>query len=71
MKRLTSAFGLILFALLTTACVTPIFVLSTHTAKTGPDTEADIIWIQKGELVYRCSNTQSGPVCTPVKELGP
>jgi hypothetical protein len=66
--RLPKHVTLALLVVATGGCFQSFSVLSTHTAKTGPDTEADILWVLKGDTVYRCSNTQAGPVCVAVKQ---
>ena len=66
-NRMKLLFGLILLAAAASAC-TQITVLSTHTVQAGPDSEQDVVWLHKDMVLYRCSDTQSGPVCRAVKE---
>ncbi len=40
--------------------------LSSHTVQVGPTEEADVLWVQKGGVIYRCTGRGERPVCTPV-----
>jgi len=53
---------------LATGCAQPIYLLASHVTKTGPDKEADDIWILHDSTLKRCTETAEGPVCVPVKD---
>lgn len=53
-------------ALLATGCSSGPAGLSSHTVQVGPSQEVDVVWIQKGGQVYRCTGRGERPVCEQV-----
>lgn len=54
------------------ATYTPI---ASHTVATGPDQQADVVWLiddsGSDPVVVRCSPTPEGPVCQPARAAQP
>lgn len=46
----------------------PYSTMASHTLRTAPDKDIDVVWVQdiKGRL-YRCNAGAEGPVCVAVK----
>ncbi len=65
MNSLVKLFGLILTALAIVGCgAHGYFALSSHTLRAGPETSADVVWIEDNEgAVFRCAVAQNGPRC--------
>jgi hypothetical protein len=68
----------ILFAAVGVACAPPRVVafspLASHTLRVAPEQDTDIVWVVKREtinatevreVVYRCRNSEKGPLCDP------
>ncbi|MBL9026223.1 MAG: hypothetical protein JNL21_28775 [Myxococcales bacterium] len=64
MTRRRAPFLLSLFTL--AGCAQAPSGLSSHTVQVGPAQEVDVVWIQKGGQVYRCTGSGGRPVCEHV-----
>ena len=56
----------LLFSIFATSCAQAPSGLSSHTVQVGPSQEVDVVWIQKGSQVYRCTGSGGRPVCERV-----
>jgi hypothetical protein len=57
---------LLLLAVLVAGCSPSASALSSHTVQVAPAQEVDVVWIQRGGQVYRCTGRGERPVCERV-----
>ena len=48
-------------------CAVPVSAVASHALSVGPDKDVDVVWIRHNNRLYRCTNTEQGPVCVPAK----
>lgn len=54
----------IAMATLALGCGPRYLPLAGHTLQAGENQQQDVVWVsEKGEIVYRCSNSSQGPIC--------
>lgn len=55
--------GLVVASLAALGCKPLPNAESSHTLQVGPTEEMDVVWVRKGNNVYRCAPTGDTPVC--------
>lgn len=63
MKKRLFAAALVCASLALGGCGAAVSGLSSHTISTGPDQQADVVWVTVDGRPTRCTATASGPVC--------
>jgi hypothetical protein len=68
MKRVLLATLALALMVITGGCAVPLSVLATHVVKVAPDAEIDTVWVLRDGQMFRCANSNAGPVCVAVKD---